>query len=50
VMVDGKKDEAVQQPKRAALIDNDRELRRVDKVRIWRVGWIHDRSLILARS
>ena len=32
-MVDGKKKETVQsQPKRAALIDNDRELRRVDKV------------------
>jgi hypothetical protein len=32
-MVDGKKEETAQpQPKRAALIDNDRELRRVDKV------------------
>jgi len=32
-MVDGRKEETIQsQPKRAALIDNDRELRRVDKV------------------
>jgi hypothetical protein len=34
MMKDGKEEEEAQpQPKRAALVDNDRELRRVDKVR-----------------